>query len=137
VTARMDDHLKRTGPSYVLFVAVLIWIAACSAVLALGRKPEEDHDDFPDYNRLEFRKKPLEPAVADSTPTPTNVPPAPPPFIPPTITPTVPDTPPKPPPAAVPIPDGDSEPVLPDDMLKTLTPSSTGQTPSPAAAPAK
>jgi hypothetical protein len=126
----MDDHFRHRALSFIPLIVVWIVMAVCPPVSALGRKPADEKDHFPDYNRLEFRRKPPEPIVetpAISTPSI----PAPPPMILPPPAPIVPDAPPKPPPAAVPISADDSEPALPDDMMKTLSPSATNQTPAP------
>jgi hypothetical protein len=119
------------APFFASFVTLLV-SAACSTSFGLGRKPAAQ-DGYPDYNRLEFRRK-IEPNSETSSTTTLTTPPV---VAPQSNLPSLPDAPPRPPPAAVPVPSDDSEPVLPDDMLKTLTPGSTGQVQSPTVAPAK
>ena len=107
--------------------SLFLWLAGATLVQAKGRRPEEDKDSFPDYNRLDIQHtKPPSPAVqtppkADKTPV-VAVP----------VTRTAPaaansdlDTP-KPPPTAVPMNRGDdTEPSLPD-----LVPTTTSQAPN-------
>jgi len=116
----------------VLFVMLLAGLVVSTAE-ARGRRPEGE-DGFPDYNRLELRKK--QPDV------PADQPAAPPtPILKPTLnaplnTPANEEDKPKPLPAAVPTKDN-SEPALPDDMLNTLVPGTTGQSPAPSAVSSK
>jgi len=109
---------------HLLIVALLIGLAV-PTVLARGRKPA-DQDNYPDYNRLEFRKKAPEPPAEPPAPSPISPSLSSPPNS-PSKTPSEMDAPPKPPPAAVPVPSDNSEPTLPDDMMKTLVPGTTGQ----------
>ena len=105
-------------------------------VFAQGRRPDPDKDTFPDYNRLELHPRmrtPEEAAAVTISTNPATSPPAEAP-TPPKVTPL--NTPvnplpdedlPKPPPKAVPVPEGASEPPLPDVMSDTLIPKTTAQ----------
>ena len=106
----------------LLILALLIGLAA-PAAQARGRRPDPK-DDFPDYNRLELRKK--QPDIPADQPAPGPTPVLNPPINIPLNTPAGQDEKPKPPPAAVPTQDG-SEPTLPDDMMNTLVPGTTAQ----------
>ena len=98
---------------------------------AKGRRPaDDDKDNFPDYNRLEMHPKVKEaPIPPDTAPTPEpphrrggslNQP----------LNPMPEDSDiPRPLPAAVPVPSDSSEPPITDDMMGTLIPSTTPQSP--------
>jgi len=107
-------------------LVVLFVSGICGSAEARGRQPDSQ-DGFPDYNHLEYRKKQPD-FVPDTTPpSPAQAPVSNPSVGVSTSVTSDFDSAPKPPPAAIPVPRDDSEPVLPDDMLKTLTPSATGQ----------
>jgi len=110
---------------HLLIATFLIGLAA-PKVFARGRQPE-DQDNYPDYNRLEFRKKAPDPAPEPPAPSPLSVSPTTSPVNPPPKAPSEMDAAPKPPPAAVAVSTNDSEPTLPDDMMTTLVPATTGQ----------
>lgn len=116
----------------LLIIALLVGLAA-PTVQARGRRPDPE-DGFPDYNRLELRKKQPDIPVEQPAPSPAHI------LNPPIDTllniPASQDEKPKPPPAAVPDQDG-SEPTLPDDMMNTLVPGTTGQSPAPSTVPQK
>ena len=110
-----------------VFTAMVLVGLSLAPLHAMGRKPKPDQG-YPDYNRLEMHPKATNapPAEISQASTP---PPMPRPFL-NTSTSNLPsDTfaAPKPPPTVVPVPDGASEPVLPDDMMNTLVPGTTGQ----------
>jgi hypothetical protein len=118
--------------AYLLVIALLVGLAA-PAAQARGRRPDPK-DDFPDYNRLELRKKQPDIPADQPVPAPAHI------LNPPINTllniPASQDEKPKPPPAAIPTQDG-SEPTLPDDMMNTLVPGTTGQSPAPSTFPSK
>ena len=111
--------------------ALLLLLAAvcCTLSWALGRRPDEAADKFPDYNRIDMHPKSREgqappPAVSDKPAA--SVPFAPPALNPPMNIPSDEDTP-KPPPKVVPVPDDSSEPPMPDSIKDTLVQPTTGQ----------
>jgi hypothetical protein len=114
---------------FIFALAGFFITASLVCAQAKGRRPENDDDvdKFPDYNRVEMHPKRKDTLPPPETGQPAPAPPsksslnAPLNFSPDD------DDKPKPPPKAVPLPSGASEPPLPDDMMGTLVPSTTGQ----------
>jgi hypothetical protein len=117
----------------LLFRWMAFLVVACpTIVLAHGRKPPDvGKDGFPDYNRLEMRSKPKTDQTAPGTvtekPTLPSAPAAPPALNSPMNQPPSEEDVPQPAPKAVPVPEGASEPPLPDDIKNTLIQSTTDQ----------
>ena len=102
-----------------------------SSLDALGRRPDDDLDGFPDYNRLELHpKQPMTPETTEKASVP--VVPSPPLNV-PVNSPE--EMAPQPPPKAVPLPADFPEPPLPEDIAETLVPSATAQASAPPAEP--
>src|ERR1700733_15602493 len=117
--------------STIFILSGLFLAGFLTSAQARGRKPDsdDDKDTFPDYNRLEMHPKPKE-----ASPAPVDYPPVPPAPRPSLNTPANPlpsddDTTPKPPPKVVPLPDGASEPPMPDDLINAPV-SSSGTLPA-------
>jgi hypothetical protein len=110
-----------------IFATILLVSLPLAPLGAFGRKPPPDQD-YPDYNRLDLHPKNLPPPSAPAPEQPETPPPftRPPLNVPVNAQPDI-DSAPRPPPKVVPVPDGASEPALPDDMMNTLVPSTTGQ----------
>jgi hypothetical protein len=117
---------KKTPPWSRIGVQAALVVALCAGILlARGRKPEDDnddHDNFPDYNKIEMHPK--QTRQTSSAPTPPASSPAVVPSQPPTHLSTAAlngedmDHP-RPAPQAVPSKD-ESEPAMPDDITNTL-----------------
>ncbi len=121
-----------------LLIILCLSVACSSLAFSSGRRPDDDTDGFPDYNKLEMRPRPrtveLSTAAATGSASPgsPNSPAAAPPTCRPALnTPLNPtpeaDVAPQPPPKAVPLPDNASEPPLPQDIKDTLMQNATGQ----------
>ena len=131
-------HFRRTPLTLRVLIVVIGMCALTASVQARGRRQPDPEDGFPDYNRVEMRKKlpdipketPKPPPTAakpSASTAPTNTLP--------TIEPNQDDVP-KPPPVAIPSHDA-SEPALPEDIMNTLLPQATGQNAAPPATPSK
>lgn len=112
-----------------LLLAGILFLSAgfASEAYAKGRRPDPE-DGFPDYNKLEYRKKQQDPAKEDAA----NV--TPPPALPSSKSLNAPpkwepedDTVPKAPPKPVFMSDDASEPPLPDVIKDTLIQGTTAQ----------
>jgi hypothetical protein len=115
-----------------LMVAGLALSLGVSSLEALGRRPDDEADGFPDYNRLEMHpKQPVTPETQEKASVPAV--PSPPVNIPVSAAPE--EMAPQPPPKAVPLPANFSEPPLPPDITETLVPSATAQASAPPAEP--
>jgi hypothetical protein len=110
------------------FLIVLLAMTCCSIAMANGRRPDdEEKDNFPDYNRMDVHKRVPDAPPPISDQPPTNVPAAPPALNSPMNAPPSDEDTPKAPPKAVPLPDGASEPPLPDEIKNNLIQGTTDQ----------
>jgi len=110
---------------HILIVMLLMGLAVSTAQ-ARGRQPDDGQDGFPDYNRIELHPK----TPAAQIPAPeTEAPAAPPVFTRPSLNAPVKavndEDVPKPPPPVVPGAGQGGEPPLPDEIINTLSSSTT------------
>lgn len=113
---------------YIIWPTLMLPLLVVSLAQARGRRPEPE-DGFPDYNKLEMRKKPQVPASDERSGKAVDAPPT----LPSSPSPSAPgkwqpedDSVPKAPPKPVFMPDEASEPPLPDAIKDTLIQGTTG-----------